>query len=372
MTKSKMKRAVKIFGIIVALLIALILLIFFGIIRGIIPAVTRANHAINTPGGIDQMEMVEIGGIKQALYFRGQNTDNPVILFLHGGPATANIPFIHKFQYGWEKDFTIVNWDQRNSGKTFAANDPETVAKTLTAQRALTDAHEITRYIKQKLGNEKLIVLGLSWGSILGTMLVQDYPEDYIMYIGVGQVINSLENASVGYEKLIEVVRASGKQKDEDALTALAPYPPKVFDESTLIKIAEVNKYQVKYKLAFGLSLDTLMTVFTTPYYTLGEILSTLRGVISAPKYQGDIYRFVWEDFDVHKYGVEYQIPVYFMHGENDWQTPYTLAKAFFEEISAPDKKFFSIPNAGHEANIDNKEEFTRILVEEIRPLFAK
>ena len=94
MTKSKIKRVVKILGIIVALLVALILLIFFGIIRGVIPAVTRANHTINTPSGIDQMEMVEIGGIKQALYFRGQNMDNPVILFLHGGPGFANIPFI--------------------------------------------------------------------------------------------------------------------------------------------------------------------------------------------------------------------------------------------------------------------------------------
>jgi pimeloyl-ACP methyl ester carboxylesterase len=360
-------RVVKVIGITVASFFALTLLAFFVILRGIVPAVTCANHKISTSSGIDQLEMVDIGGIQQALYFRGQNTDNPVILFLHGGPATANIPFIHRFQYAWEEDFTVVNWDQRNTGKTFDANDPESVAKTLTVERALADAHEVTQYIKQKLGKDKVIVLGQSWGSILGTMLIQAYPEDYCMYIGVGQVINSKDNASVGYEKVLEVARAAGNQKDVDALMALAPYPPKDFDENTLKKIEVVNKYQVKYRLAFGMSLDTLMPVLTTPYYTIGEILSTIKGVVEAPEYQGDIYRFVWEEFDIRNYGCDYQIPVYYMHGENDWQTPYLLANAFFDDISAPDKRFFAIPNAGHEANIDNKDEFTRVLLEEIR-----
>jgi len=199
-------------GIISASLVILILLIFLGIIRGIIPAVTRANNKINTHNGIDLMEMVEIGDIKQALYYRGQNMGNPVILFLHGGPGFANIPFIHTFQYDWEKDFTIVNWDQRNSGKTLTANDPKAVADTLTVERSVTDAHEVTQFIKQKLSKEKIIVLGQSWGAALGTMLVQKYPEDYSIYIGTGQPINGVGGERIGFERALEAALAAGNQ----------------------------------------------------------------------------------------------------------------------------------------------------------------
>ena len=110
------------------------------------------------------------------------------------------------------------------------------------------------------------------------------------------------------------------------------------------------------------------MSVLTTPYYTTGEMLSALKGMTN-PAYQGDIWRFLFEEYDAHNYGTEYQVPVYYIQGENDWQTPCSLAKVFFDEISAPHKKFFTIPNAGHVANRDNKEAFTCVLVEEIRPL---
>jgi pimeloyl-ACP methyl ester carboxylesterase len=368
---NKKRRAVKMIGIIIVSFIALVLLTFFGVIREIIPAATRANHKINTPNGIDLMELVEIGGIKQALYFRGQDKDNPVILFLHGGPGFANIPFIHTFQYDWENDFTIVNWDQRNSGKTLAANDPAAVADTLTIERAVADAHEVTQYIKQKLGKEKIIVLGQSWGAALGTILVQTYPEDYSMYIGTGQAANGIEGARLCYEKALELSRAAGNQKDVDALMALAPYPPAAFDESIFHKAEAIGKYQAKYKIGVSVGLDTLLPAFTSPYYTTGEIIAFIKGVVNQKQYHSGVYPFFFE-YNAHNYGTDYQIPIYYIQGENDWQTPYPLAKAFFEEISAPDKVFFTIPNAGHFTTLDNKDEFTRVLLEEIRPLLEK
>ena len=358
-------------GIIVALIIALILLIFFGVIRGIIPAGIRANHIINTPGGIDQMEMVEIGGIKQALYFRGQNKDNPVILFLHGGPGFANIPFIHTFQYDWENDYTIVNWDQRNSGKTLSANDPVTVAATLTIERVIADAHEVTQYIKQKLGKEKIIVLGHSWGAALGTILVQTYPEEYSMYIGTGQAVNGIEGARLCYEKALELSRAAGNQKDVDALMALAPYPPAAFDESIFHKAEVIGKYQAKYKIGVSVGLDTLLPAFTSPYYTIGEIIAFIKGVVNQKKYHSGIYPFFFE-YNARNYGTDYKITVCYIQGENDWQTPYSLAESFYEEISAPYKVIYSIPDAGHFTIIGNKREFTHILVTRIRPRLAK
>jgi pimeloyl-ACP methyl ester carboxylesterase len=334
----------------------------FSVLRLVYPAVLRERHKISTPG-IDQMELVEIGGIQQALYFRGEDVSNPAILFLHGGPGSSEIPFLHTFQYDWEKDFTVVHWDQRNAGKTYYANDPEAVLPTITAGRVVDDAHEITAYIKQKLNTDKIVIMGHSWGSVLGTMLVQKYPEDYSAYIAVGQVVNMRDNERTGYETVLEAARTAGNQADVAALEALAPYPSDTYDEEMKSKLIRLREYQIKYKLATGMQI---LPAAVSPYYSLSELMYFL--TVDSLKYQGDLMRFLTEEYDARGYGTEYSVPVYYIMGENDYQTPYPLAKEFFEEISAPEKRFFSVPDAGHFTMMENQAEFTRILLEEIRP----
>lgn len=143
-------------------LIAVFILAFAGL-RLIAPAIIRTRHKIKAPG-IDRMEMVEIGGIKQALYIRGQNADNPIILWVHGGPGNSMMPLLHLYQYAWENDFTVVNWDQRNVGKTYFANDPAAVLQTMRAERVLEDVHEVTAYLQQQFNKKKIILAGHSWG----------------------------------------------------------------------------------------------------------------------------------------------------------------------------------------------------------------
>ncbi len=363
-SKKRQRKPLKICLWVLGVLIAVVALAVVGM-RVVYPAILRESHRIEAPG-IDQMELVEIGGIQQALYFRGEDTANPVILFLHGGPGSPEMPFMHTFQYEWEEDFTVVQWDQRNAGKTYYANDPDAVLSTVTADRVLEDAHEVTGYIKQKLDTDKIVIMGHSWGSVLGTMLVQTYPEDYSAYIAVGQMVNMIDNERVGYEKVLEAARAAGNQNDVAALEALAPYPEEDFDVSFNNKISTLRGYQIKYGLGTGLELETVLPVLVSPYYSLSEMMYFLS--VDAQKYQGDLMRFLLEDYDARNYGTEYSIPVYYIMGENDYQTPYPIAEAFFEEITAPVQHFFSVPDAGHFTMLDNKTEFDRILLEEIRP----
>ncbi len=363
-TKKRRRKPLKIFLRVLGVFLALIVLAFVAV-RLVYPAILRESHRISAPG-IDQLELVEIGDIQQALYFRGENIANPVILFLHGGPGSPEMPFMHEFQYEWEKDFTVVQWDQRNAGKTYYANDPDAVLPTVTAERVLEDAHEVTEYIKQKLDTDKLIIMGHSWGSVLGTMLVQTYPEDYSTYIAVGQMVNMIDNERMGYETVLEAARAAGNQNDIATLEALAPYPEEKFDVSFNTKITTLREYQIKYGLGTGMELETVLPVLVSPYYSLSEMAYFL--TVDAQKYQGDLMRFLLEDYDARNYGTEYSVPVYYIMGENDYQTPYPIAEEYFEEITAPEKKFFSVPDAGHFTMLDNKTEFNRILLEEIRP----
>ena len=215
------KKIVKIVIISFAMLLCVITLLYI-ILRFIYPLILREVNKRKSPG-IDLMETVEINGIKQVIYFRGENIENPVILFIHGGPGSPMLPLLHGFQYDLEKDFTIVHWDQRNAGKTFYLNNPDVVLETITFENILTDAHEVTQYIKQKLNKDKIIILAYSWGTVLGTALVQEYPQDYSAYIGVGQIISMTEDKIISYKAVLEAARNKGNKKDIQALQQLDP-----------------------------------------------------------------------------------------------------------------------------------------------------
>ncbi len=147
-------------------------------------------------------EYVPINGINQYLFHSGANHHNPVLLFLHGGPGSAESLFAHAFQEKWQDIFTVVHWDQRGAGKTLTQNPDQYP----TIDLLLRDLLEIIQYLKQKYDKQKIILLGHSWGSVLGSTFIKKYPEEIAYYIGVGQVICMLENERVGYEKLKELI----------------------------------------------------------------------------------------------------------------------------------------------------------------------
>jgi len=322
--------------------------------------------------GIDSMETVEIGGIKQALYFRGEDVKNPIIFFIHGGPGYPEMPFLHDFQYPWEAHFTIVHWDQRNVGKTFFLNNPESVLDTLNFDRVLADAFEVTQYIREKLNQDKIIVLGYSWGTALGAALVQSHPQYFSAYIGLGQVVDIRENERVGYEALLEAALAKGNEEDIEAIRALAPHLPSgPFNESVVAQIGAVRTWQTKYGIASsGNEAKAKVLLSESPYYSPQE---KEYFNINFLNYQLPLIKFLFDEYDIRKfYGVTFEMPVFIIMGDRDYQTPHTVARGFFEEISAPHKEFFLIPDAGHGAMQDNKEEFNRVLLEEIKAIICK
>ncbi len=294
--------------------------------------------------------------------------DNPVILWVHGGPGNSMMPFLHLYQYEWENDFTVVNWDQRNVGMTYLANDPEAVLPTISAERVLEDVHEVTAYVKKLLNKDKIILMGHSWGTVLGTMAVQTFPEDYGAYIGVAQVVNMADNEGIGYEKALEMAKSAGNLKDIRALEAIAPYPPLEYDPSYTAMMT-VRTYQSKYGLSVNISFGNIVSILATPYYSFNELRnSSIFNPLKVLSDQGDVARFLMEGADMRDYGADYQTPVYYIMAENDYVSPYLPANEFFEKIAAPDKQIFSIPDSGHLPFIENKRAFDRVLLEEVAP----
>src|SRR5580693_659455 len=129
------------------------------------------DYAVKAPNGIDEANYVQIGGLEQWITIRGEDRENPVLLLLHGGPGDATNPWGYAGFRTWLKYFTVVQWDQRGAGKTFGRNGAA-VASTITIERMVQDGVELAELLSKKLQKEKIVLVGHSWGSILGVFIV--------------------------------------------------------------------------------------------------------------------------------------------------------------------------------------------------------
>lgn len=300
-------------------------------------------------------EYVSINDIDQYLFHSGTKYDNPVMLYLHGGPGSPESIFAHAFQEKWEDIFTVVHYDQRGSGKTLTKNPDKYPAIDLM----IKDLYETIQYLKKKYNKEKIVLLGHSWGSVLGSTFIKRYPEEVAYYIGVGQVINMLENERVGYEKVKELILQAKDKKSLKKLEVLGDYPGDKFDSKSFKKCMQVRKLQGKYNLAVNMDLSICKTAFKSPIFKLSDISAMIKGIKANEKtldYLGA--------FDLNSECAEYKMPIYYILGGNDWQTPYVIAKEYFNKINAPYKEFYLISNAGHMTMLDQPQLFFDTLLE--------
>jgi pimeloyl-ACP methyl ester carboxylesterase len=300
-------------------------------------------------------EYVSINGINQYLFHSGTKYDNPVMLFLHGGPGSAESLFAHVFQEKWEDIFTVVHWDQRGSGKTLT-NNPD---KYPTIDLMLKDLFEIIQYLKKKYNKQKIIILGHSWGSVLGSTFIKQYPEEVAYYIGVGQVVNMIENERVGYEKVKELILQANDKKSLKKLEVLGDYPGDKFNSNFMEKCGKLRKLQGKYNLAVKLGLSIGIAAFRSPIFKFSDLSALIKGTKANEKVLESLFLF-----DLNSQSEEYKVPIYYILGGNDWQTPYVIAEEYFNKINAPYKNFYLIPNAGHMTMLDQPQLFFEALLE--------
>ena len=165
-----------------------------------------------------------IGGIEQWITIKGESCANPVILFIHGGPGNTLSPYADNVFGSWQKHYTLVQWDQRGAGRTYARNPPRE-GSTLTIDRMRDDGLEVAEYVIRRLGRKKVIVVGGSWGSVLGVHMVKSRPDLFQAYVGFAQVVSNPENQAAAYEKVIALARASGDRATVTTLDALGSPP---------------------------------------------------------------------------------------------------------------------------------------------------
>ncbi len=180
---------------------------------------------IVAPHGIQESYKTRIGGIDQWINVRGQDKANPIILFVHGGPASPLIPTLWQFQRPLEEYFTVVNFDQRGAGKTYVEAHSDAIGATLHIPRYIDDAIEVAEHVRQRYGKRKLILMAHSWGTVIGLGAVQKRPELFYAYVGIGQVINTRDNERISFDYGLQQAKAHGNAAAVKELESIAPYP---------------------------------------------------------------------------------------------------------------------------------------------------
>jgi pimeloyl-ACP methyl ester carboxylesterase len=318
----------------------------------------QIRAAVTTPNGIDEGMFVTVGGVEQWVTIRGQDRNNPVLLLLHGGPGNAFQSFTRRTFLDWEREFTFVQWDQRGAGKTFGRSGP--VDRAVTIERMVLDAAEVTEFVRGRLAKERVILVGLSWGSLLGVRLAKARPDLFYAYVGTGQVVNYRAGKVQAYTQLMAEARARHEEQAIRELEAIGPPP---YDSTT--KSAVHTRWANRYEP----SMPSNWTLLSTVLFESDASIQDLRNLRSGIRSSEDHFRGMMDGIDLPALGTDFDVPFFVFQGALDNVAPVAQVRPYIDSIRAPHKELVLLSDAGHNAIVTKSREFLRLLLERVRPL---
>jgi len=208
-TKKLLKIALK-YVVLPFIAICILAILSFFSVRAYVQNQVRRQTEITSPNGIESLEMVRLGGIEQCISIRGWDKDNPVLLHLHGGPGTAEILFARYLDSELEKHVVVVRWDQRGAGKSY---NPDIPPETMNTDQFISDTCELAEMLRKRFDEEKVYLVGHSWGSALGALTAARYPEFFHAFVGVAQFVDATENEEMTYQFTLDRAEESGNRQ---------------------------------------------------------------------------------------------------------------------------------------------------------------
>ena len=305
---------------------------------------------------INEEHFISIGGIEQWVTISGDDSSKPMLLFIHGGPGSTMSQYENSEYQLWKKDFILVHWDQRGAGRTYGKNVPENatedywIENPLNVEQITNDGIELSEYLIKHFQKKKIILLGTSWGSIIGAKMALSRPDLFSAYIGHSQIVNPAKGFIHAYNEVFEMAQKAKDQESLDKLKSLgAPPYDDAKKEGQLMRI--IKKYEKENSNPAPENWWKLATAYDNEKD-------------AENRYDGDDYSFLYfagfkkmgiksmvTDIDFMKDGLDYKIPVYFIQGEADILTSRELTKTYFDSIKAPKKKYILLPDAAHGHN---------------------
>ncbi len=339
-------RAAKVLGALVGVL---------AIAAGLWSLVPAGTRPISGPHAIAELQRIELGGFPQTVLLRGQDSRNPVLLYVHGGPGSAQLPIARHYSDRLEQRFVVAHWDQRGAGASCAGVD----WSTLSLERIVSDTIELA----EKLGGgRKIFLLGHSWGSLVGALAVQRRPDLFYAYVGTGQLVHRDRQEQISYDWVVEQARRAG---DQQALTELATiHPPYTTQAEFALQRRWLSTYHGEIFATASARHFLPATLFGREY----TLATRLR--------YGSCFRESLERLLPDRLHVDLltriprlEVPVFFFAGRHDYNTPFALVEEWSQRLQAPHVEMVWFEGAGHFLAIEAPEEFQGRLIEKLLPL---
>lgn len=317
---------------------------------------------IVTPGGVERLQALSINGVEQWVSIRSRDRANPVLLVVHGGPGWVAMPTSWYFAQGWDEYFTVVQWDQRGAGKSY---DPSTV-DTLSVEQMRRDLDTLVGWIRSETRQDRIFLLGHSWGSLLGLDLARRHPEWLYAYVGAGQVVDMRESERRGWAWAMREARERGNSEAVAELQSIAPYA----EGSVAVPIADLYM-QRKWVNAFGGAA-----------YNRPDAGFEAAAMALSPDYTDDNLRDVWkaqatsverlmpEVMELSMSSLsDLRVPVVLLLGRHDINVSAQVAAEWFDWVRAPAKKLVWFEYSAHEMLVEEPGKVFLTLINELRPL---
>lgn len=361
--KSMIRKVVRsvfiLFAVLLGILLIALITLFAWSPGKAIPFLDQNGEPLS--GSISEIVTMDIGGIEQGMIIKSKNDQNPVLLFLHGGPGSPEYILTEKYPTGLEESFTVCWWDQRGAGMSYDASIP---SESMTLEQLVADTAEVTNYLRERFGQDKIYLMGHSWGTVLGVHTAAQYPELYHAYIGTGQVTDQLTSEKEAYDYMLATAKATGDKKLAKKLSAFTLDGPETVNmDYLMLRTAGMNKQGIgithEMKSEFT---DLMLPVLRCKEYSVKNKIGYLRGMLFSLDH-------LWSAVIEHDLSQDVQkleIPVYICHGIYDYQVSYKGSKAYAKTLQAPHKKFYTFENSAHSPLFEEPEKFMQIMREDV------
>ncbi|KQI71357.1 hypothetical protein AN191_13855 [Loktanella sp. 5RATIMAR09] len=325
------------------------------------PAPLRDDAGQIIPGSLSERVTVQIGGIPQGMFIQSVDPANPMLLFLHGGPGMTEFFMEDDYPTGLERHFTMVWWEQRGAGMSFSGDIPP---ETMTMDQMIADTIEVADYLRGRFGQDRILLLGHSWGSYLGIQVAAEAPDRFLAYVGMAQIAHQLRSEVMAHEYMLDAYRERG---DGVMVRRLEAAPVSMADGTSPAWMRLRDTAMHRIGVGHTRDMRSVITGIFVPVwqmraYTVWEKINVWRGKIwSRP--------FFWEDLlrdDLAARLTAFDLPIYFFLGRHDMTANPDLARAYFGRVNAPMSGLYTFDNSAHSPLFEEPGRATEILLQNV------
>ncbi|MFB6317765.1 alpha/beta fold hydrolase [Saccharicrinis sp. FJH54] len=356
-------------------MLALLVMIFAGLVLTTItallimspgkPELYLDKNGKPLAGSISEKVFLNIGGVNQGMFIKSRNINNPVLLYVHGGPAFPNYFLFDKYKPGLEDYFTVCYWEQRGGGLSYS---PKVTIQSMNLDQLSLDAVEVTNYLRKRFGKDKIYMMAHSGGTTIALLAAARNPQFYKAYIGIAQITNQMESEKIAFNYMLDYFSKTGNQK---RLSQLNAYNVSGSDSNLISFYTSGLRDRTMHELGIGtmhkmtsVFRDIFIPVWTCKAYTLSEKLKIWKSKFTFLPKTNLNKELCLTDFTGKVRKLD--IPVYFLSGKFDLTVNIELSRAYSAQVKAPLKGFYSFENSAHSPLFEEPDRVRYIIEHDI------